>query len=472
MARILAATVQSALVPLLGIAFYYILSLRFSTAAFGVLSWGNAVSMWLLMIISFGLEQVTLRRLAAGNDTSTWVAAAFIYHALAGCTVTVLALLVIRLAFPQGHEGLAILPILFLSQGVNLLVTPLKTLLNARERYLPYAIVSLTSNVLRIAALVYLMRKGEAIELRDAALLLLLPFVLELAAMSIFFALRIRGMRWRVKAKAYAGLLRESAPQALTVIFDIRLGGRADWILMGILSTNAATGLYTFAARGFELLRMPVSVISMLLMPRLARLLQRSKALTAKDAADIQDIYRLEMWLSCALLVAMNLLWAPLISLVTNGKYGYTNAAETGILSLCAPLHFGQNLLWMIAFSARKYKTIARITIISSLANVALNAALIPLLNGKGAAIAYLGASLLQTMLLGYELRKGILNISHSPLIRSLAAAGGSYAVAVFLPLHWALQCVLGLALYLGLSYALRQWRRGDLQFTKRILSS
>jgi O-antigen/teichoic acid export membrane protein len=456
----------------MGIAFYYMLSLRFSTAAFGVLSWGNAVSMWLIMIISFGLEQVSLRRLAAGNDTSTWVATAFVYLVVSGCLITALVLVGLKLSFPTGHEGLAILPLLFLSQGFNLMVTPLKTLLNARERYIPYAIVSLSSNILRIAALVWLMQSGHHLSLKDAALLLLLPFVFELLIMSVFFALRVKGMRWRVPQRGYVGLLRESTPQALTVIFDIRLGARADWILMGLLSTNAATGLYTFAARGFELLRMPISVISMLLMPRLARLLQRSRRLEEAEARDIQNIYRLEIWLASALIIAMNILWGPLISLATKGKYGYTNATEMGILSLGIPFHFAQNLLWMVAFSARKYRAVARITIITSIINVLMNAALIPFLNGTGAALAYLAASVLQALLFGIELRKDIVAIDHSPVIRSLSAALVCYLLAIFLPLHYMLQCIVGLSAYLVLSYLLDQLRKGDFAFVKRILSS
>jgi O-antigen/teichoic acid export membrane protein len=472
LAKVGAATIQSALVPLLGIAFYYILSLRFSTAAFGVLSWGNAVSMWLIMIISYGLEQVSLRRLAAGNDTSTWVAAAFIYHVLSGCAVTVLVLLGLKFSLPGSHEGLAILPLLFLSQGLNMLVTPLKTLLNARERYLPYAIVSLISNSMRIGALIWLMHQGHEVSLHDAALLLLLPFAFELIVMLLFFTVRIKNMQWKVRKRGYIGLLKEATPQALTVIFDIRLGGKADWILMGLLSTNSATGLYTFAARGFELLRMPVSVISMLLMPRLARLLQRGKRLDDAEAADIQNIYRLEIWFSCALIIAMNVLWGPVISLITHGKYGFTDAAETGILSLAIPFHFSQNLLWMIAFSAKKYKAVARITIITSLINVAMNASLIPLLSGKGAALAYLTASVLQALLFGFELRKEILDIDHAPIIRSLTAAIASYLLAIFLPVHYLLQCIIGLVAYLVVSYALRQLQRGDGAFVRRILSS
>jgi O-antigen/teichoic acid export membrane protein len=413
---------------------------------------------------------VALRRSAAGNDTSTWVTAAFLYHVVSGCVVTALVLFGLRLAFPQGHEGLAILPLLFLAQGFNLMVTPLKTLLNARERYLPYAIVSLCSNLLRIGSLIWLMQRGVAVTLRDAALLLLIPFMLELAAMSVFFVLRIRGMNWRVRQRSYLRLLREAAPQAITVVFDIRLGGRADWILMGLLSTNSATGLYTFAARGFELLRMPISVISMLLMPRLARLLLRVRHLDAYDSARIQHIYRLQMWLAAALVLCMNLLWGPVISLVTAGKYGYTDAAEMGILSLGLPFHFAQNLFWMLAFSARKYKAVARITIITSLFNIAANAALIPLLSGRGAATAYLLASVLQAFLYSHELRKSLVSIDHRPVLLALAAAACAMTV-FFLPLHYLLQCLVGLAAYLVLSFAFRLLRRNDIAFLRSFSS-
>jgi O-antigen/teichoic acid export membrane protein len=366
---------------------------------------------------------------------------------------------------------LSILPLLFLSQGFNLLVTPFKTLLNAKERYLPYAIVSLSSNLLRIGTLCYLMYHAVPITLSDAALLLLLPFVLELIIMSLFFAVSIKSINWSVSKRGYVGLLKESAPQALTVIFDSRLGAKADWILMGILSTNAATGLYTFSARGFELLRMPISVISMLFMPRIARMLQRGKRPNIEEEVDIQTIYRLEMWASCGLIIIMNTLWGPLISMATSGKYGYTNAAETGLLSLAVPFHFAQNLMWMIAFSAKRYKAIARITIISSLINIVANAMLIPLLGGKGAALAYLGISVLQVFLFIKELRKEIIVFDQRALLYSLSAAIVCFVMAIFLPLHFSLQCLIGLGAYIGVGYALKQWVKGDFQFIRRILS-
>ncbi len=466
LARIGAATVQSALVPLLGITFYYILSLHFSTAAFGILSWGNAVSMWLIMLISYGLEQVVLRRSAAGNDTSTWATAAFLYHVISGCVLTAMVLFGLKLAFPDGHEGLAILPILFLAQGFNLMVTPLKTLLNARERYLPYAIVSLCSNLIRISSLIYLLQRGKPVTLQDAALLLLFPFMLELAAMACFFALRIRHMNWKVRRRSYLRLLKEATPQAITVVFDIRLGGRADWILMGLLSTNAATGLYTFAARGFELLRMPISVISMLLMPKLARMMLRTRKLEARDKAKIQTIYRMQMWLAAAMVLCMNLLWGPVISLVTAGKYGYTDAIEMGILSLCLPFHFAQNLFWMLTFSAKKYRAVARITVTTSLFNIVANAALIPFFSGKGAATAFLLASALQTVLYAREQKKSLFALDHRPLWMAMTAAACAMSVA-FLPIHFLLQCVLGIAIYLGLSAPLKLLRKGDVALLK-----
>lgn len=468
--RLIAATVQSAIVPMLGIVFYYILSGVFSTAGFGIISWGNAVSMWLIMAISYGLEQISLRRLAAGNATSTWVAVAFFVHTFAGTALAFGTLLVLRaVAGTSMHEGLALLPLLFLAQGANLLVVPLKTLLNARERFLPYAVVSLLSNVARIGALLWLMHSGHEIKLPDAALLLLVPSVAEVIAMLFFVWHKVQPITLRIPRRGYLGLLREATPQALTVLFDIRLGGRADWILMGILSTNAATGLYTFAARGCELLRMPVSVISMLLMPRLARMLQHG--LSDTERADVQRIYRLEMGISCALIVGMNTLWGPVISMVTHGKYGYTNAVETGILSLGTPFHFAQNLFWMVAFSAKRYNAIARITIIASICNMAANAALIPLLSGAGAALAYLGASVLQALLLASELQKDIVAIDNRPLLASLGAAIVCFAGVVLLPIHFLAQFGLGLAAYFALTFLLRQWRRDDWAFTRRILS-
>jgi len=81
--KIFSSGLQAISVQILGGVFFYFISIYISKDEFGIISWTNAVSVFLTTILGFGLEQVVVRRIAA-SKRSDWAAAAFFIHSIAG----------------------------------------------------------------------------------------------------------------------------------------------------------------------------------------------------------------------------------------------------------------------------------------------------------------------------------------------------------------------------------------------------
>ena len=471
--KVIAVLLQSVIVQALGLVFFYMLSVRMSTTDFGLLSWANAVSVFLTTVIGFGLEQIVARRIAAGNATSSWAATAFFLHSLICSAIVLIILLVLSAMLGTHHSGIAVLPLLFLAQCGVLLVMPLKILLNARSRFMPYALIALASNAGKILAVLYMLRQGQAFSVTIAGAILLLSGAAEVVATAIY--IKAAGFQFptRVPSRGYIRLLHEASPQYLSVLFDISLA-RADWILLGILSTDAATGRYAFAYRAFEMLRIPALAVSLLLMPRLAQMLSKADRLEAAAMSKVQQFFRLEVWGVSAVTLAMAVLWVPVIGRVTNNHYGIINESEALLLALCLPMHYSISLMWMLSFNARKYRPLARITLITSLVNLTLNAVLIPSLGGMGAAIAFLTASAFQTALYFRLLGRSGMHLSPVPLLGSLSIVLVCYFIPrLFYSNHAALHFgIISLFAYLLVSFLFRQWRLRDITFIRQSLGA
>jgi O-antigen/teichoic acid export membrane protein len=88
---------------------------------------------------------------AAGRGASDWTAGAYFLHALGSGLLT--ALLLFGGSFLFSEESKArLLPLFFVAQGILAAAVPLRVLLNAKERFAPYAIAALVSNGLKIVA--------------------------------------------------------------------------------------------------------------------------------------------------------------------------------------------------------------------------------------------------------------------------------------------------------------------------------
>lgn len=436
--KLFSASVQAIAVQFLGVLFFYITSFYLSKNDFGIISWSNATAVTITMVAGLGLEQIIVRRVAASN-TSNWAAAACLLHNAVFSLTAVAVLLLLRF-FLGDVDKLVFLPYFFAVQALTFIATPLKQFLNAKEQFTPYAVIALVSNIAKVLlCLVWTHYHPFSV----TAVLLIMAFagLLELVGLLLYIAKK-GGFVWRFKFTAYKKLLKESMPQYIAVLFDSSLS-RIDWILMGILSTNIATANYSFSYRAFEVLKLPVVVIGTILLPRFSRLLQKSDDLNDIQRTMINQVFLLEIVFAVLIVMVADIGWSPCVDWLTGNKYGAVNELTFTLLSACIPFHFVINLMWVICFASRKYKSVANVTMITAVVNLFANLIFIPLFKEHGAAVAFLSSSILQAALYFNVLKKNSILIDLKPSLAFLLLAAVLVSAVKYLGMPVAVQLLV-----------------------------
>lgn len=408
--------------------------------------------MLIVSILSFGMEQVVVRRIAA-SQTSDWAAAAFFVHALVGSVIASVIILLISSNCDSCKEGIKYLPLFFTAQCFLFLVLPLKQFLNAKHLFTPYAIIAFFTNLVKVI-IAFVLVSNNLLCIQYVAYILIFTAFLELILLLVYVKLKTR-FSFKFKIRAYKKLIKESAPQYLSIIFDSSLS-RLDWILLGMIGSYAATGGYAFAYRAYELARLPIVIIAPVILNIFARLLVAGNKLDSEKEELVRKIYTVQIFLSIFIPLALNIIWSPFLNQVFNNKYGTSNATEFLILSVCIPLHFAINLMWTIAFSAKMYTKVARITMLVALTNLVLNLMLMPFYQGIGASVAYLLTTVVQAAMFYVLLRK---NIIHLPVLKTvilILIGSVCYLMSSFVDIHYIVKMLIVLPIFAIVSFALR----------------
>lgn len=440
---------QAVSVQVLGVIFLGIVAYYLSDEEFGIISWANALSMFITTIIGFGLEQVVVRRIAA-SSTSNWAAAAFLFHVFIGSLISITIVSLFATNCPGCGEAVSYLPLFYVAQSVILLIVPLKQFLNAKHIFTPYGVIAIVSNMLKIAVAFVLVSRGY-LTVNVVAVIFICASLVEFIFLLIYILAKT-DFSFRFKIQAYKKLVKEAAPQYLSAVFDTTLS-RIDWILLGIIGVSyASTGAYSFAYRAYELARLPIVIIAPVILNIFANQLAKDGHLSDEKKRTVNDIFTVQAFFAVMIPLVFSIIWAPVLDSIPNfaDKYGSKNETEFVILSVCIPIQFFINLLWTLSFSARKYKKITTITIITASSNVLLNLALIPFLNGVGAATAYLLTTLIQVILYYKLVKDYIIKIQVRPMLASIAIAAVVYFIAASVELHIALKASAALIIYLA----------------------
>lgn len=457
---------QALSIQLFGGIFFYLLSIGISKHEFGVLNWSTAISLLITTILGFGLEQVVVRRIAL-DKTSNWAASAYFLHAFLGSLISFVLMIGILFAYDCPRVTLKMLPWIFATQCFIFMATPFRQFLNAKEKFAPYGVISLVSNLIKIGIVLYLTPLYK-LNLEVVIRVLIITSFAELVI--LFFYVRWKfdlGLSFRMSA--YKKLLKESSAQYMAVLFDSSLS-RIDWILLGLISAQMALADYSFAYRAYEMMRLPIMIIGPVILPRFARMLAAGAHVSYEKRNEIQQFLKMEVVFAACIILVLNILWIPVVDAFTDGKYGISNQWIFMLLSLCLPFHFAINLFWTLIFSAKKYRYITIATIITASGNLILNLALIPFLGGVGAAVAYLVATVIQALVYCYFLRRKVMKCSLYPTLIIIGIATVAYLPAVMLAKAVFLQLAIALAIFVFLTVVLKQLGRQQIDILKSYL--
>ena len=389
-------TMQVLINQVCGFTIFYVLSVFFSKNDFGEISWSLAVLLTAFSILSFGIDQLTVKKVAEGIDVSA-ILPEYIMHVLLAGSLFYGILIGIHFIFPAFHHAL----LLFLGIGKLMVFfsSPFKQLTNGLERFRPLLFMSICSNVVRSVLLV----AGSfyvTLTLGNVVAIFIFGDICELV-LSVIIAKKILKVPLSISLKRwkYIALLKEALPQAGVVIFTSAIA-RFDWIFLGIFASNVALAEYSFAFKAFEVASLPLLIIAPILVPRFTKQFAMASPEDAEtEKNNLANLLRFEMIISGFLALLLNLLWIPVIDSITHNKYGFVNRNTIFILSACMPLLYLNNLLWTISFAKGRLKMIFNVFLVTFLTNVFFDIVLIPFFGGEGAALAYLIAACVQLIL-------------------------------------------------------------------------
>jgi O-antigen/teichoic acid export membrane protein len=386
-----ANTLQLIINQLAGLIIFYILSTGLDKNNFGQINLALALMLAIFNILSFGIDQIAVRKLASGENPQT-VLSLYIGHVLITGLVFYGLLFTGRFLFPFIN---AYNIILLIGAGKLMIYfsTPFKQSAIGMERFKLLAYLSVISNIARACSL-FVLALLHSISLKNVIIVFISGDLLELAIGTLLFKRATRlpsTIKWN--KSNYTALLKESLPQFGVVVITSALA-RFDWIFIGIVLSAIKLAEYSFAYKVFELSTLPLLAIAPLLIPWFTRIFKDGEP----NIANLKLLARMEMIIAAFTVVLINSCWSPVMDKLTAGKYGAVNEHTIFILSLCIPLLYFTNFLWTISFAKGQLKMIFTAFAITLAVNVIGDIILIPIYKNEGAAIGYLAGYLAQTI--------------------------------------------------------------------------
>ena len=461
-------TLQLILVQGSGLVIFYLLSTRLSKNEFGEINWVLALLLTSFGILAFGIDQIAVKRIASGVDPAQLLST-YINHVLIAGFLFYGMLWIIAVMFPSFSGHYQILLVLGFGKLMIFFSTPFKQITTGLEKFKPLFFMAATSNFLRALVLVVL---GVLNQL-NLSVIVIVFFATDLAELLVCLFIMYKILNVPVQLKwngsEYKNMLREALPQFGVAIFTSALS-RLDWIFLGILASNVILAEYSFAYKVFEMATLPMLVISPVLMPRFTRLFNPAAGkIPEAKRVDLFVLLRIEIIIASLVALLLNILWVPVINLLTDNKYGSVNQTTILLLSASMPFLYFNNFLWTVNFAKGKLKMIFYVFLISFIVNLAGDIVLIPFFNATGAAIAYLAAIMLQSILYFKKTElDGLAKNSYQLLLCPLAAVVSCLLIKTVFSMLW-VNLLVTPVFYFFLLYVTKQLRFADWHAFKRL---
>lgn len=387
-----ANTMQLLINQVFGLGIFYALSRGLDKNMFGRINWSLAVLLTAFGILTLGIDQVMVKKIAAGYNRQS-VFTAYLFHVIISGGIFYSLLLLSCLLFPAVFPHSSFILLIGAGKFFIFLSTPFKQLAAGLEKFSRLLFMSVTSNIIRGAALVLLLL-FHSMSITKVMVIFIAGDLIELILCIVAAApLLQQPFLQAPNKKLWYLLLRESLPQT-GVIVCTAIMSRFDWIMIGMLLSSSKLAEYSFAWKVFEMATLPLLVFAPLMVPLFTRLCKKPGHITA-----VSFFLDWQIMIAAFIALLLNICWVPVIDFITDGKYGSVNTGTILVLSLSMPLLYFNNYLWTIHFTNGNLKRILFIMLVSLAVNISGCCILVPLYKNEGAALAYFSALLVQLIM-------------------------------------------------------------------------
>jgi O-antigen/teichoic acid export membrane protein len=450
-----ANALQLILNQVFGLVIFYVLSTGLDKTSFGQLNLALAVLLAAFNILSLGIDQLIIKRIASGHNVGDTLSL-YLYHVLFTGLLFYGVLIAGKLLFAQAAGTYSMLLLIGIGKLMIFFSTPFKQVVSGMELFKVLAYMLVVSNLVRcVCLLVFALQ--QMITLQNIVIIFIVGDILEFLLCILLFKYAIRApISFKWDKTGYIKLLREAMPQTGVVMITSALA-RFDWVFIGITLSAIKLAEYSFAYKVFEMSTLPLLAIAPLLIPRFTKLFQQGSG----EGKNLQLLIRTEIIIAAFVGLVLNVCWAPLIDGLTGGKYGEVNRVTIFLLSLCMPLLYVNNFLWTIYFAKGQLKMILHSFIITLIVNVGGDLLLIPLYQNEGAAFAFLLSCLAQVIFYLRQNEIGSLKVIPYTLLICTGCAVVSGFLVRFLVTNAWIAMPLSVLIYVILSVITRQIKAG-----------
>jgi O-antigen/teichoic acid export membrane protein len=465
-----ASSLQVVINQLSGILLFYFCSKFLDKGTFGELNWSIAVLITAFNILGFGMDQLMVRKIAAGGDAAALIRLYLLHVIFAGLGFYAVLLAGV-LVVPEFYRSHHLVIALGVSQLLLFLTMPFKQAVTGKEQFRTLLFMSICSNIIKAVG-VPLLAYFDKLTTELVIGIFIFGSAIELMICIYLSRMLLRNsLKPGFNRNNYLLLVRESLPQLGTIIFNSAVA-RFDWILLGLISTDIVLAEYSFAYRAFEVSTLPLLVLGPLLLPKFSRLFHSGEEPDLLGGrGELLLLLRLEMLIACGTVLVVNMLWNPLIDSITGGKYGAVNTWNILILTCSIPLLYLNNFLWTVHFARGRLRMLFIFILITFAVNAAGDFALIPFFKGLGAAIAYSFALLVQTVIYVSRTRLGNMKKFWELMFINIGSVLISGSLAEYFFHSPGLRTLIAVATWLILVTAAGQLRLSQWRTLKTILS-
>ena len=466
-----ASSLQVIISQLLGIVIFLVTSKYLDKSVYGELNWSLAIFAFITTILGMRLDQVVVHKVAAREDASQ-ILSLFVAHVVFAGLSFYFILVASNLIFPSFYNKHQLLLTLSISQLFNFFSTPFKQVANGKERFGYLAAMSSVSNLIRsiwlLAIVVF-----STLTIQWVLIIFIISALAELLYCMYVTAYHIRvPLILKGRFRDYQLFLKDSLPQIGAAFLNAGIA-RMDWIILGLMASQAIIAEYSFAYKVFELSPLPMLIVAPVLLSRFARYFRdHSEESLLEKKAEISLLIRMEMILATFLPMMLILIWTPLIDSLTNNKYGAVNQITFLLLSLCIPFQYMINLIWTIHFTQKRLVLIFKVTTVTCLLILVGDVLLIHWFQARGAAIAYLIAIIVEYVLFLRSSQLSRLHVSWSSLITCIVIAFISGFTARYFLESTILQLITACLIYAVLALLSKQVRQKDFILAQKYLSN
>ncbi len=403
---------------------------------FGAIGFAAAVASYFMVLVDAGLDLIGMREIARRGAAVEEVVASIFATRLVLAVMAVVLLWVIAPLLAPSPAWLAVI----LAYGLTLFsfACNLKWGFQALERNGLVAAAMALSQLVYLVAILVLVKGPE-----DALKVPALVFAAELVGAALLFVhYRRLGLRlWSPRSRRLSvSLIKEALPlagtravRALTANFDL--------LLLGLVDTALAVGLYTAISRIILALRELGDLYYIPMFPGLSRAAQDA---TGHFASMSRTGIRYAAVIIFPIAVGGCLTAPQFLSLVFGAEYASGSSAFCLLLfAMVFGMLGGTYRMGFVAYG--RQGTVLRIMTAGAALNVGLNLVLIPRYSIVGGAFSALVTEALIFFLGWMAIKTSVAVSPWSPIVRPAFAAGGMGAVIWLLP-PWPFPATFGIA--------------------------